>query len=170
VRPARASSAVLVAAVVTAVSWFVLDLWTRQGGRPPPLPWFTAVAIAVVAAVVAVLGWEVRRTVRGERSTPVDPLAAARVVVLAKAAVYGGAVFVGWYAGQALVLIPDVSVTRGERLLVAGITALAAAALAVAGLLAQRWCRLPPEDDGGVPGRPDDDDLLAPPPERSPQE
>jgi polyferredoxin len=170
VRPARVSSAVLVAAAVTAVSWFALDLWTRQGGRLPPLPWFTAVAIAVVGAVVAVLGWEVRRSVRGERSTPVDPLAAARVVVLAKAAVYGGAVLVGWYAAQALVLIPDVSVTHGQRLLAAGATALAAAVLAGAGLLAQRWCRLPPDDEGGGPGWPDEDEALSPPPQRSPQD
>jgi hypothetical protein len=169
VRPARASSAALVAALVTAVSWFALDLWTRQGGRLPPLTWFTAVAIAVVAGVVAVLGWEVRRTVRGERSTPIDPLAAARVVVLAKAAVYGGAVLVGWYAAQTLVLIPDVSATRGERLVVAGATALAAAVLAGAGLLAQRWCRLPPDDEGGAAGRPDDG-VLAPPSQRSPRE
>ena len=168
-RPARASSAVLVAVLVAAVSWFALDLWTGDGGRLPPLTWFTAVAIAVVAAVVAALGWEVRRSVRGERSSPIDPLAAARVVVLAKAAVYGGALLVGWYVGQALILVPDVSVTRGERLLVAGATAVAAAVLAGAGLLAQRWCRLPPEDEGGGPGLPDDD-VLAPPSERSPQD
>ena len=169
-RPARASSAVLVAAVVAALSWFAFDLWTRQGGQLLPLPWFTAVAIAVVAAVVAVLGWEVRRSVRGDRSTPLDPLAAARVVVLAKAAVYGGAVLVGWYAGQVLVLLSDVSVTRGERLVVAGATGLAAALLAGSGLLAQRWCRLPPDDEAGGSGRSGDDDALAPPPQRSPHE
>jgi Protein of unknown function (DUF3180) len=169
VRPARASSALLVALVATAVSWFVLDLWTGHGGRLLPLPWFAAVAIIVVAVVVLVLGWEVRRSVRGERPTPVDPLAAARVVVLAKAAVYGGAVLVGWYAGQALVLLSDVSVTRGERLVVAGATAVAAAVLAGAGLLGQRWCRLPPDDEGG-PADGSEDDVLTPPPQRSPHE
>jgi hypothetical protein len=170
VRPARASSAVLVAVVAAAVTWFALDLWTDHGGRLPPLPWFAAVAIAVVAVVVLVLGWEVRRSVGGERATPVDPLAAARVVVLAKAAVYGGAVLVGWYGGQALVLLSDVSITRGGRLAVAAGTSLAAAVLAVAGLLAQRWCRIPPDDEdhGAVP--PGDDDILAPPSPRSPHE
>ena len=168
-RPARPSSALLVALVATAVAWFALDLWTASGGRLLPLPWFAAIAIAVVAVVVLVLGWEVRRSVRGERPTPVDPLAAARVVVLAKAAVYGGAVLVGWYAGQALVLVSDVSVTRGERLVVAGASAASAAVLAGAGLLAQRWCRLPPDDEGGTAGG-TGDDVLAPPPQRSPRE
>lgn len=172
-RPARASSAVLVAVLATAVSWFALDLWTNHGGRLLPLPWFPAAAIVVVAGVVLALGWEVRRSVRGDRSAPLDPLAAARVVVLAKAAVYGGAVLVGWYAGQALVLLSDVSVMRNQHLLVAGGTALAAAALAGAGLLAQRWCRLPPDDEGGGAGRSGpslEDDLLAPPQQRGPQE
>ena len=166
-RPARASSAVVVALVAGALSWFLLDLWTRGGGRSLPLPWFTAVAIAVVAVVVAVLGWEVRRGVRGERSSPLDPLAAARVVVLAKAAVYGGAVLAGWYAGQGLVILSSASGSRSARLIAAGATALAAVLLVVAGLLAQRWCRLPPDDEGDQEPR---DDLVAPPPQRSPQE
>jgi len=167
VRPARVSSAVLVTLATGALSWFLLDLWTRGGGRLLPLPWFTAVALAVVAVVVAVLGWEVRRGVRGERRSPLDPLAAARVVVLAKAAVYGGAVLAGWYAGQGLVLLSSPAGARSGRLLAAGVTALAAGLLAVAGLLAQRWCRLPPDDEGERPGG---DDLLAPPPQRSPHE
>ena len=167
-KPARVSSAVLTALATAAVAWFLLDLWTRQGGRLLPLPWFAAVAVALVAVAVAVLGWEVRRSVRGQRSSPLDPLFAARVVVLAKAAAYGGAVLVGWYAAQALVLIPDVSITRGERLLVAAVTALAAALLAGAGLLAQRWCRLPDDDQPG--GAPVDEDAVAPPAQRSPRD
>jgi hypothetical protein len=161
VKPARVSSAVLTALVTAAVAWFVLDLWTRQGGRLLPLPWFAAVAIALVAVAVAVLGWEVRRSVRGQRSTPLDPLFAARVVVLAKAAVFGGAVLAGWYAAQGLVVLSNVSGLRRERLIVAGVTALAAVALAVAGFLAQRWCRLPDDDDlGGAAG---DEDAGVPP-------
>jgi Protein of unknown function (DUF3180) len=160
VKPARVTSAVLCALATAAVAWFVLDLWTRQGGRVLPLPWFAAVAIGLVAVVVAVLGWEVRRSVRGQRSAPLDPLFAARVVVLAKAAVFGGAVLAGWYAAQGLVVLFNVSGLRRERLLVAGVTALAAVALSVAGFLAQRWCRLPDDDDTGVAG---DEDVGVPP-------
>jgi Protein of unknown function (DUF3180) len=166
VKPARLTTAVLTALVTAAVAWFVLDLWTRQGGRVLPLPWFAAVAIAVVAGLVAVLGWEVRRSVRGQRSAPLDPLFAARVVVLAKAAVFGGAVLAGWYAAQGLVVLSNVSGLRRERLVVAGVTALAAVALIVAGFLAQRWCRLPDDDEpGGAVG---DEDAVSPPPQRSP--
>ena len=149
-KPARVSSALLTALVTAGLGWFVLDLWSRQGGRLLPLPWFAAVAIAIVAGVVLVLGWEVRRSVRGQRRAPLDPLFAARVVVLAKAAVFGGAVLAGWYAAQGLVTLSNVSGLRRDRLVVAGVTALAAVLLAVAGLVAQRWCRLPDDDDPGV--------------------
>jgi hypothetical protein len=165
VKPARVTSAVLCALATAAVAWFVLDLWTRQGGRVLPLPWFAAVAIGLVAVVVAVLGWEVRRSVRGQRSAPLDPLFAARVVVLAKAAVFAGAVLAGWYAAQGLVVLFNVSGLRRERLLVAGVTALAAVALSVAGFLAQRWCRLPDDDEPG--GAVDDENVV--PPQRSPR-
>lgn len=161
-KPARVSSAVLTALLTAALAWFALDLWTRQGGRLLPLPWFAAVAIAIVAAVVLVLGWEVRRSVRGQRSTPLDPLFAARVVVLAKAAVFGGAVLAGWYAAQALVVLSNVSGLRRDRLVVAGVTALAAVLLAVAGFIAQRWCRLPDDEEPGVRGV--EQDSATPPP------
>jgi hypothetical protein len=166
VKPARVSSTVLTALVTAAVSWFALDLWTRQGGRLLPLPWFAAVAIAVVAALVLVLGWEVRRSVRGQRRTPIDPLFAARVVVLSKAAVFGGAVLAGWYGAQILVVLANASGLRRDRLLVAGATALAAVVLAVAGFVAQRWCRLPDDDESGV--RAPEDDVANPPSPRAP--
>lgn len=73
----------------------------------------------------------------------------------------------GWYAGQGLVILSSASGSRSARLIAAGATALAAVLLVVAGLLAQRWCRLPPDDEGDQEPR---DDLVAPPPQRSPQE
>ena len=63
---------------------------------------------AVVAVVVLVLA-------RGTCAAPcagraagrrVDPLVAARVAVLAKAAVYGGGMLTGWYAAQAVAAHP----------------------------------------------------------------
>ena len=131
----------------------------------PPQSFVAAVAILVVAAVVLVLGWEVRRSVRGERKPPMNPLAAARVAVLSKAAVYGGAVLAGWYAAIGLSLLDDATGVRRERLLTAAAAAVASAALVGAGLLAQRWCRLPPDDDSPE-GLGEDADLAVPPQRR----
>lgn len=167
-KPARVPTAVLTTLVTGAVAWFLLDLWTRQGGRLLPLPWFSAAAIAAVAAVVLVLGWEVRRSVRGQRRVALDALFSARVAVLAKAAVFGGAVLAGWYAAQGLVVLSSATGLRRERLLVAAVTALAAVLLVVAGFLAQRWCRLPDDEEpGGALG---DGDAVAPPGRRGAHE
>lgn len=168
-KPARASAALVTAAFTAAIGWLLLDLWSSEGGRTPPQSYLAAVAILVVAAVVLVLGWEVRRSVRGERTPPMNPLAAARVAVLAKATVYGGAVLTGWYAALGLSLLDDATGVRRERLLASAAAAVASALLAGAGLLAQRWCRLPPDDEDRD-ARDDDADLAVPPQRHGPGE
>lgn len=151
--PARIGQVALIAVLATAASWALLDLWAGSGGDPLPLPW-TAVAGTVALAIAVVsLGVPVRRWVAGRRDRPLDPLYAARAFVLAKAAAYGGAVLTGWYAGQALSLLPDVVGVRRERLVMAALAAAAAVGIIVAGLVVQRWCRVPPsDDDDGAPG------------------
>lgn len=44
-------------------------------------------------------------------------------------------------------MLPDIVGARRTRLVLAGIAVLAAIGLAVAGLVVQRWCRIPPGDD-----------------------
>jgi hypothetical protein len=57
----------------------------------------------------------------GERAFVLDPwlvvdaLVAARTVVLAKAAAYGGGLLAGWYVGQGLALLPDLVEVRRTR-------------------------------------------------------
>lgn len=147
VSPARAGQAVLIALVATAASWLLLDTWTGSGREPLPLPWTAIAGTAALAAAVVSLGLPVRRWVAGSRDRALDPLFAARAFVLAKAAVYGGAVLAGWYAGQALALLPDVVGSRRTKLVLALVAVVAAAAVSVAGLVVQRWCRVPPDDD-----------------------
>ena len=51
-----------------------------------------------------------RRFLRGEATRPLSPLRAMRTLVLAQAAALTGALVAGWYAAQALVLLPDADV------------------------------------------------------------
>jgi hypothetical protein len=157
VTPARPLTVVLIALVATGLSWLGLDLWAGRGGLPPPLPWTTVAFLVVLVSLVVLAGLPVRRWVAGRRERALDPLVAARTVVLAKAAAYGGAALAGWYAGQALVLLPNLVEVRRPRLVIALLSVLASVGLAVAGLLVQRWCRVPPsDDDPDDPGTPDD--------------
>jgi hypothetical protein len=131
-----------------------LDSQLDLAGPPLPLPWTAVAGTAALAVAVVSLGVPVRRWVAGRRDRPLDPLYVARAFVLAKAAAYGGALLAGWYAGQALALLPDVVGTRRTKLLMALLAVVAAIAVSVAGLVVQRWCRVPPSDDDEPPAPP----------------
>lgn len=145
--PARVVTALLAALVSVAVSWVVLDTWTGSGGNPLPLSWSAVVGTLALVVVVVAAGLPVRRWVRGRRTRALDPLVAARTAVLSKAAAYGGAVLTGWYASQALLVLPDLVGVRRERFVIALVATGAAVAVSVAGFVVQHWCRIPPDDD-----------------------
>jgi hypothetical protein len=155
VRPARLRTVLLVAVAVGVVAWVVLDAREAGGSSSLPMPWTAAVAIALLDVAVLVSGLEVRRWVQGRRERPLDPLVAARIAVLAKAAAYAGGGLCGWYLAQAAVVLPDLVGDRRTRVLIALLAGLAAAGLAAVGLLVQRWCRRPPDDGGPDPEEPD---------------
>ena len=146
-KPVRPRTLVLLAVVAALFGWLLLDTWTRRGGEPPPLPWTAAAGTFALAVAVPAAGLPVRRWVQGRRERPLDPLVAARTVVFAEAAAYGGAVLAGWYAAQGLDLLPDLVGSRLTRLIVAAAALVGAVLLSGAGLLVQRWCRIPPDDD-----------------------
>jgi len=161
-RPARIGRTLLTALASTAVCWVLLDTWTGQGRTAPPLPWTSvfgtlALVLVVVAAGLPMRRWQ--RTDPAERSgmrRPIDPLVAARTAVLAKAAAYGGALILGWYLGQGLILLPDLLGDRRIRFVTAMVAAVCAVALSVVGFVVQRWCRVPPDDDSSEDdGQPD---------------
>jgi hypothetical protein len=146
-KPARPLPLVLLAGAVALFGWLLLDTWTRRGALPPPLPWTAPVGTVGLALAVLAAGLPVRRWVRGGREHRMDPLLAARTAVFAKAGAYVGALLAGWYLAQAIDLLPDLVGTRRTRLVLALAAAAAAVVLAGAGLLVQRWCRVPPRDD-----------------------
>jgi len=145
--PARVRTVAIIGVVTTLVVWLVLWLLDGRGVILPRVPWPAAVATAATAVVVVAAGLPVRRWVRGPRERRLDPMVAMRTLVLAKAAAYGGALLAGWFGGQALVLLPELIGDRRSRFVLAVLAAAAAVGLAVAGLVVQGWCRVPPEDD-----------------------
>ena len=154
-RPVSTSALLLVALCAAVVGWVVLGAVDRSDLGPLGVPWTAPAGLVVLAAAVLGSGWPVRRWNRGDRSRPLDPLRAARTLVLARATSVTGAALVGAYAAVVLLLVPTADVEpRRERLLLALVATVASAALAVAGVLVERWCRLPPDDrdEGQDPG------------------
>jgi len=148
VRPVRAWTLLQVAVVAAVVGWVVLGAVDRSDLGPLRVPWTAPVGLLALAGVVLAAGRPVRRWVRGARDRPLDPLRAARTLVLARATAVTGVALVGAYAAVVLLLLPTADVEpRRERLVLSLVALLAAGALAGAGVLVERWCRLPPDDD-----------------------
>jgi hypothetical protein len=135
-----------VGAVVAGLGYIVLRLWVDAGHGLPGASLGSAVLLLFMALGIYFAGLPVRRFQRGDSSKLLSPLRATRTLVLAQAAALTGALVVGWYAAQALVLLPnlDVASVREDGLKVLALI-LAGLALCVAGLLVQAMCRI----DGG---------------------
>jgi arginine exporter protein ArgO len=146
----------LLAALGTAALWFV-ETALAASGRPVLIPPFTlAIALVLIGVIIVVMAWPVRRVARGSRTARVDPFYATRVVMLAKASSLGGALLAGGGLGMAGYLLSR-SVPPVDSVAMAVGTALGAIFLLVAGLVAEHWCMIPPEDDDkkhtGTPDR-----------------
>jgi hypothetical protein len=137
----------LLVVVGAVLGWSVTRVF-ESGGGTMPLPVTALAAMLVIAIAVLVVGLPVRRWNRGDRSRRLDPLRAARTVVLAKAASHSGALLAGWYVGHGLTLLPDLAVEpRRERLVLAVLAVVGAVVMVVTGRVTERWCQLPDGDD-----------------------
>ncbi len=161
-REIRIPTLVLSALLSGVVAFVTFTLFTRSGSLVPRPPVLAGVLIVVMGALVLWMARPVRRYLRGRATAPLDPLRAARVLVLAQAASLTGSLAAGWYLGQLAVVATDLSLVANRmRLLPLLALALTGVALATAGLVAQRWCRVdPPDDERGETGRERRDDAV----------
>lgn len=142
----RLRQLVLVAALVALTGVLVLRL---LGGPVPNPGWSGVVLLLFMAVGVYFAALPVKRLRERRVASAGSALRAARSLVLAQAAALTGAGLLGWYAAQALVLVPDLDVdSQRSRLWLLVGHALAAVVLIASGLLAQRICRIDPPDSG----------------------
>ena len=147
-REIRVQTLALVAAVTGVAGFVVFTLITRDGTLVPRASLLAGVLLVLMGGLVLSLARPVRRYLAGRATTTLDPLRAARTVVLAQAAALTGSAAAGWYAGQLAVVLSDLSlVANRSRILPLVALVVAALALAVAGMVAQRWCRVDPRDE-----------------------
>jgi hypothetical protein len=125
----------------------------------PVLPVTALATMAVIVAITLILGIRVLRWRNStKRKKALDPILAARTLVLAQACAYAGTVLLGWHVGIFLDQL-RIGNLRSDQ----GITWVAIAVaggglvMIVVGLLVERFCRIPPEDTetpgDGKPGR-----------------
>jgi Protein of unknown function (DUF3180) len=146
-REIRVHTLALVAAVTGVIGFAVFALLTRDGSLVPRPSLLAGVLLVVMGGLVLWMARPVRRYLAGRATGTLDPLRAARVVVLAQAAALTGAAAAGWYAGQLAVVATDLSLVANQgRLLPLAALVVAAVALSAAGVVAQRWCRIDPPE------------------------
>lgn len=150
----RGTTVLAVAAVSLVLSWAGIRAALDLGWALPSPPWPVVAVIVLLAVGTLAAAWPIRQWTAGNRDRRVDPLRAARTVALAKASVLTGAVVTGFWGAFALTVLPRVEVpAQTERAVATLLAVVASVALLVAGLLAERWCRIPPEDDNRDPHR-----------------
>lgn len=149
----------LLAALGAVTLWFV-ETALAASGRPVLIPPFTlAAALVLIGVIIVVMAWPVRRVARGDRTKRVDPFYATRVVMLAKASSLSGALLAGGGLGIAGYLLSRTVLPAVGSVTMGVATAIGAILLLAAGLVAENWCTIPPDDpdkrDTKRQGRPD---------------
>lgn len=130
-----------------AVAAYLLELIVQSRGGFIYVPPVTlAITLIVVAVAVVLLAIPIRRKVTGKRKEPIDAFYAARVLALAKASSFAGALLLGLGAGVLLYLLGRPIAPSGSILINVIAQLVSAAVLIAAGLVAEWLCALPPED------------------------
>lgn len=122
-------------------------------GSLPILPWTMIPTLGLLAIGEAIAAYHTRRRIRRAAGTvPIEALAAARLVALAKASVLLASLAIGVFGGFAIVLLDRLHApaARGDALTAAG-TVAAGAVLLAAALFLEYACRVPDDEEPDPP-------------------
>ncbi|HEY8753477.1 MAG TPA: DUF3180 domain-containing protein [Arthrobacter sp.] len=153
-KPINPIRLLLIGLVLTVAGWSATVVTTRYSLATPVLPATALATMGVIVAITLILGIRVLRWRNStKRKKALDPILAARTLVLAQACAYAGTVLLGWHAG---IFLDQLRIwnLRSDQ----GITWVAVAVaggglvMIVVGLLVERFCRIPPEDSDAAPG------------------
>lgn len=139
---------------VALVTALVVNLLVRLTyGSLPQLPVFAGATLAVLGLAEAVGGSMLRARIhRRPGTTPVQPLVAARAVLVAKASSLAGAIMAGVWGGLLAHVLPLAgAVTAAGSDTVAGIVGVVCSLGLVAGALWLEHCCRTPDDPGDEP-------------------
>ena len=138
-------------ALVTAV--FVGILVRLTYGSLPQLPLFAGASLGVLGVAEAIGGNMLRARIRRDPGTrPVQPLVAARAVLLAKASSLAGAIMTGAWGGLLAHVVPlagDVTAAGNDS--IAGTIGIVCSLGLVGGALWLEHCCRTPDDPGDEP-------------------
>jgi uncharacterized membrane protein len=145
--------ALIVAAMFGGLAGWLLGVTTNAFDLiAPEVPWTAPIGVVLVTAMVGALAYSTHQRIQVRRER-VEPSRAVAFLVLGKASALAGAVVVGGYLAYALLFVSRWdAVAPRDRVIRSAVTVLAGAALCGVGLLLERACKVPREDDDDEPG------------------
>lgn len=146
-RRISAVSLVLLGGLGLIIGRLVRPIVDANGGNAPRVGWSAAVALFVVAAIIGMFAWNTWQSLhkRDERMTSDHGI---KMLSLAKASAWVGALSAGGYFGFALAFVDSMDTAFGqERVIHAGLAGAAGLLMVIAGLLLERALRLPGGED-----------------------
>jgi hypothetical protein len=157
VKPTNYATLVVAALASAALAWLTIGTWYWNIEQ---LPWLPAVTLLALAVFEFALAQQTRARIEHKPGRPpVEPLAVARYVVLAKASSVAGAIFVGFAAAITTWLLLRATGSAPNRsasndLPAAILSFIASIALVAAALWLERACRVPEQPDENEHDRP----------------
>lgn len=144
--------------VAVVLGWVAQQLVVSAGRSVPILNWTALPTMGGVSALTLAMGIRVRRYTQGKLKSRLDPIAAARTLILAQASAYAGTLIAGWHVGIAAQLLGATgfgSAAVRSSLLMIG----AGVVMVIVGLIVEKFCKVPPDDpsspDAGREGKDD---------------
>ena len=140
--------ALVVAALFGGLAGWLLAVTTAAlDVVPPSIPWTAPVGLFLVGALVAAIARSTHQQIQVRRER-MDPQRAVAFLVLGKASALGGALVAGGYLGYALSFVGRLDAEGPRERVVRSLVAiLGGAGLMVAGLLLERACKVPHDED-----------------------
>ena len=146
-RPMSPAALCIWAAIGLIAGWVFHAIADRGAGLPPQVSWAQPLALALVAAILFGTAWSTRRTI-AQHPARLSPHQAVNRLVLARACAYVGSLAGGAYLGYAVSWLGVESTElAGQRAFRSACAGVAGLLIVVGGLLLERACRVPPEDD-----------------------
>ena len=142
------ATGLLAAVLIGLVIGFLIEIAFAASGAPIVVPPVTLPLTLILLAVVVVsLAWRVRQGTRRKALRRIDPFWAMRVAVLSKATSLSASLLLGGSLGIVLYILTRSVVPAVTSLWLAIGTAIGGAVMLTAGLVAEHFCTLPPDDD-----------------------
>ncbi|HEV7168577.1 MAG TPA: DUF3180 domain-containing protein [Micrococcaceae bacterium] len=136
------------ALVAAAAGWMATQLTNRASLPTPVLPLSSMLTMGLITVVTFVLGLRVLRWRTGKAKRVLNPIMAARTVVLAQACAYAGAVLLGWHAGILVDQLPTIGLRSNLSVVWMGLAMVGGGlVMVIVGLVVERFCRIPPQDN-----------------------